>query len=60
MKLEYRRRRGRLVGYSYLGVSEITPSLCYPEYRAPAQKSAIEAIESKVGRASVQDHAPPP
>lgn len=39
----------RLVGYSYLGVSGITPSLCYPEYRALAQNSAIEAINCKVG-----------
>jgi hypothetical protein len=30
-------RSGRLVGYSYLGVSGITPSLCYPEHRALAQ-----------------------
>src|ERR1035441_1885327 len=50
---------GQVVGYSYLGVGGITPSLCYPEYRALAQKSAIEAINSKVGRASVQNHAPP-
>ena len=51
---------GRLVGYSYLGVSGITPSLCYPEYRALAQNSAIEAINCKVGRPSMQNHAPQP
>src|ERR1022692_4314887 len=50
---------GQVVGYSYLGVGGITPSLCYPEYRALAQKSHIEAINSKVGRASMQNHAPP-
>ena len=54
------RRSERMVGYSYLGVSGITPSPCYPEYRALSQKSAIEAINSKVGRVSVQNHAPQP
>src|ERR1035438_6213436 len=49
---------GQVVGYSYLGVGGVTPSLCYPEYRALAQKSAIEAINSTVGRASVQTHPP--
>jgi len=33
-------------------------SLCYSKYRALAQKSAVEAINSKVSLASVPNHTP--